>query len=207
MGPSNQEKHWNDLADVVLGQFLTCKIYLYPGQKTTPPTQSFLHRKWFLSICLFLAFHTVESAQSKNRCLLHIKLVMGWALLVVPDLFNTELRWAQYRSPLSSHIFLKEAYVKHGKQSERKYKRQHPPCLSRSCEYWCQELWILKRAQLGNDKPASLGMGFIHTRVPPGTGPWSLLLLQLLPLALAWLPWLLHNHKSGLQGSPAVRAA
>ena len=137
-------------------RFLTCKINLYPGQKTTwfppppPPPQSFLHRKWFLSIGLFLALHTVESAQSKNRCLLHIKLVMGWALLVVPDLFNTELRWSQYRLPLSSPIFLKETYVEHGKQSE--HKKRHTPRLSRSREPWCQELWILKTAQLRNNK-------------------------------------------------------
>lgn len=105
-------------------QFLACRIGLYPGQKTTWfPPQSFLHRKWFLSIWLFLALHTVESAQSKNRCLLHIRLVMRWALLVVPDLFNTELRWSQYRLPLSSHIFLKEAYVEHGKPSRYKCKK------------------------------------------------------------------------------------
>lgn len=41
---------------------------------------------------------------------------MGWALLVVPDLFNTELRWSQYRLPLSSQIFPKEVYIEHGKQ-------------------------------------------------------------------------------------------
>lgn len=106
-------------------QFLACRTGLYPGQKTTWfPPQSFLHRKWFLSIWLFLALHTVESAQSKNRCLLHIKLVMRWALLVVPDLFNTELRWSQYRLPLLSHIFLKEAYVEHGKPSRYKCKKQ-----------------------------------------------------------------------------------
>lgn len=99
----------------------------------------------------------MESAQSKNRCLLHIKLVMGWALLVVPDLFNTELRWSQYRLPLSSRIFLKEAYVEHGKRSEHKYKRRHAPCLSGSRESWCQALGILKRAQLRNNKLSIAG--------------------------------------------------
>lgn len=85
----------------------------------------------------------MESAQSKNRCLLHIKLVMGWALLVVPNLFNTELRWSQYRLPLSSQIFPKEVYIEHGKQG---YVYKQPTYTMLGWEQQrdvCWELWIL----------------------------------------------------------------
>lgn len=137
-----------------------------PGAESGPPLRSSLHLNRLLSIGLFLALHPVESAQSKNRCLLHMKLVRGWAALAVqtPLMLGGMAPGTDERGQVS----LKEPYTDRGEQPERMSKRPRHPRPSGSGEPFLGIL-TLPRSKPRRE-PRRPGRGVPSTPQPPWTG-------------------------------------